>query len=41
VAMCVRPGEIVEPVVDWIEPYREARSRFAALYPALRAARRA
>jgi xylulokinase len=36
VAACVRPGEIVEPVADWIEPYREARRRFAALYPALR-----
>ncbi|MDP1846230.1 MAG: xylulokinase [Solirubrobacteraceae bacterium] len=39
VAACVRPGEIVEPVADWIEPYREARERFVALYPALRAAR--
>jgi xylulokinase len=40
VAACVRPGEIVEPVADWIEPYREARERFVALYPALRSARR-
>ena len=39
VAACVRPGEIVEPVAAWIEPYREARERFVALYPALRAAR--
>jgi xylulokinase len=35
VAACVRPGEIVEPVQEWIEPYREARERFRALYPAL------
>jgi xylulokinase len=40
VASCVRPGEVVEPVAEWIEPYREARERFVALYPALRAARR-
>ena len=38
VAACVRPGDIVEPVAEWIEPYREARKRFVALYPALRAA---
>jgi xylulokinase len=37
VAACVRPGEIVEPVTAWIEPYRAARERFVALYPALRA----
>jgi xylulokinase len=37
VAACVRPGEIVEPVPGWIEPYRAARERFVALYPALRA----
>ncbi len=35
VAACVRPGEVVEPVAAWIEPYREARERFRALYPAL------
>ncbi len=35
VAACVRPGEIIEPVTDWIEPYRAARERFTALYPAL------
>jgi xylulokinase len=35
VAACVRPGEVVEPVAGWIEPYREARERFRALYPAL------
>ena len=37
VAACVRPRGMVEPVVEWIEPYREARERFRALYPALRA----
>ena len=36
VAACVRPGEIVEPVAQWVEPYRAARERFVALYPALR-----
>lgn len=41
VAACVRPGEIVEPIPGWVEPYREARARFAALYPALRSARSA
>ena len=35
VAACVRPGEIVEPVAAWVEPYREARAHFRALYPAL------
>ena len=39
VAACVKPGEIIEPVPSWIEPYREARERFVALYPALRALR--
>lgn len=37
VAATVRPGETIEPVTEWIEPYREARERFRALYPALRA----
>ena len=32
---CVRPGAIVEPVAAWVEPYREGRERFRALYPAL------
>jgi xylulokinase len=36
VAACVRPGEVVEPVAQWVEPYRAARERFRALYPALR-----
>jgi xylulokinase len=39
VAACVRPAELVEPVAAWVEPYREARERFRALYPALRALR--
>jgi xylulokinase len=39
VAACVRPGEIIEPVAAWIEPYRDARERFVALYPALRSVR--
>ena len=33
VAACVNPGEIIEPVAEWIEPYRAARERFSALYP--------
>lgn len=32
----VRPGEQVEPVASWVEPYREQRERFRALYPAIR-----
>jgi xylulokinase len=39
VAACVRPRGTVEPVAEWIEPYREAREGFRALYPALRAVR--
>ena len=39
VAATVRPGEVIEPVEEWIEPYRAARERFRALYPALRACR--
>ncbi len=39
VAACVKPGGIIEPVAAWIEPYREARERFVALYPALRCVR--
>ncbi|HUR85822.1 MAG TPA: xylulokinase [Solirubrobacteraceae bacterium] len=35
VAACVRPGEVIEPVDAWIEPYREIRRRFRALYPVL------
>jgi xylulokinase len=32
----VRTGTPIEPVPEWIEPYREARERFRSLYPALR-----
>ena len=32
----VRPTGMVEPVAEWIEPYREGRERFRALYPALK-----
>jgi xylulokinase len=37
VAATVRPAAVVEPVRGWVEPYREGRERFRALYPALRA----
>jgi xylulokinase len=40
VAATVRTTEIIEPVSDWVEPYRELRPRFQALYPALRAVQR-
>ena len=32
----VRPSATVEPVGEWIEPYRERREVFRALYPALK-----
>src|SRR5207249_12113497 len=35
----VRVRETVEPVVEWVGPYREQLERFRALYPALKAAR--
>jgi len=31
----VRVTDVVEPVGGWVEPYRGARERFRALYPAL------
>jgi xylulokinase len=37
VAETVRPCAPIEPVPDWIAPYRSARKRYRALYPALRA----
>ena len=37
----VRVTSVVEPVAEWIEPYREARLRYRSLYPALRAWREA
>jgi xylulokinase len=36
VLACVRARDTVEPVPEWVEPYREARERFRSLYPALR-----
>src|SRR3954449_4713189 len=38
VAACVRTHGRVEPVTEWIEPYRELLARYRALYPALRGA---
>ena len=38
VAAAVKPGARIEPVPEWIEPYREARERYRALYPALKTA---
>ncbi len=35
VAATVRPTDVVEPVADWVETYRQGRERFRALYPAL------
>ena len=35
-AATVRTGDTIEPVAEWIEPYREAAARFRGLYPALR-----
>jgi xylulokinase len=37
-ATTVQTGVTVEPVAEWVAPYREARERFRALYPALRSA---
>ena len=39
VAATVKPRGLIEPVPDWIEPYREQRERYRALYPALKAVR--
>jgi len=33
----LQPRETIEPVPEWIEPYREQLARYRALYPALRA----
>ncbi len=35
----VKPRDQIDPVSKWIEPYREQRERFRALYPALKAVR--
>jgi xylulokinase len=37
VAACVHPRGAVEPVPEWIEPYRELLGRYRDTYPALRA----
>ena len=39
VQQTVKPRGLIEPVPEWVEPYREQRERFRALYPALRAVR--
>ncbi|MBV9836865.1 MAG: xylulokinase [Solirubrobacterales bacterium] len=36
VGATVRPRDRIEPVVEWVEPYREQRERYRQLYPALR-----
>jgi xylulokinase len=36
VAATVAPRERVDPVPEWVEPYRKQREQFRALYPALR-----
>jgi len=36
VAATVKPLGVVEPVAEWVQPYREQRETFRALYPALR-----
>ena len=36
VAATVRGRELIEPVDEWVEVYRDGRERFRALYPALR-----
>ena len=33
---CVQTESVIDPVPEWIEPYREAGERYRALYPALR-----
>ena len=37
VVATVAPAGRIDPVPEWVEPYREARERYRALYPALRA----
>lgn len=36
IAACVRARDVVDPVPEWIEPYRELQAGFRGLYPALR-----
>ena len=35
VTACVHVADVIDPVADWIGPYREVRRRFRSLYPAL------
>jgi xylulokinase len=37
VAACVRTHGVVEPVPEWVAPYREVVARYRELYPALKA----
>jgi len=39
VRQTVKPRNPIDPVQEWIEPYRERREQFQALYPALKAVR--
>ena len=39
VRQTVKPRNPIDPVQEWIEPYRERREQFRALYPALKAVR--
>jgi xylulokinase len=36
VRACVQPRGEVEPVAEWVEPYRQLQERYRGLYPALR-----
>jgi xylulokinase len=36
VGACVRTHGEIEPVAEWVEPYRELLARYRALYPAIR-----
>jgi xylulokinase len=35
----VKPGKPIDPVPEWVGPYKDQRERFQALYPALKALR--
>jgi len=37
VTATVKPRSQIDPVEEWVEPYREQRERYRALYPALKA----
>jgi xylulokinase len=38
VGACVRTRATIDPVPEWIEPYKEARETYRALYPAIKKA---